>query len=84
MNVLDSWLDSLKAGSARRKASTYTGQYKERKKRTHIHASSGIRTYDSNVPEIQKERDLNRAATGAGSTFQYMHWLLTHEDSLVP
>jgi hypothetical protein len=36
-------------GSAHRKATTYTGQHKRRKKAVNIHASSGIQTHNSSV-----------------------------------
>jgi hypothetical protein len=39
----------LDGGSARRKASTYTGQHNTGKTRTHIHAPSRIRTCDPSV-----------------------------------
>jgi hypothetical protein len=45
--IVDSWQDSLDGWSANRKASTYTGQQEHRLKRTHIRASSGIRTHNS-------------------------------------
>jgi hypothetical protein len=32
MTLTDSWLDNLDEGSARRKAATYTGQHKYRKR----------------------------------------------------
>jgi hypothetical protein len=49
--MLDIWQDSLDESSARRKASTYTGQHNTERQGTNIHALNGIRTHDpSNQP----------------------------------
>jgi hypothetical protein len=63
MNHFDNCQDSLDWGSARRKASTYTGHTKHRKRETNIHALSGIWTHDFSVQAI-KVWASERAATG--------------------
>jgi hypothetical protein len=51
LNYLDILQVSLDEWSARRKASTYTGQHNTERLGTNIHALSGIRTHDrSNQP----------------------------------
>jgi hypothetical protein len=47
MKLFGQMVEPRGRGSARRKASTYTAQH--RKTRTHIYASSGIRTRDPSV-----------------------------------
>jgi hypothetical protein len=44
-----------RGGSACRKATTYTGQHKGNK-RTHIHASNGMRIHDPNIREGLRPR----------------------------
>jgi hypothetical protein len=59
VELLDEW-------SARRKASTYTGQHNtERRGQTSIHALSGIRTHDpSNQPAKTHASDRTPTVTG--------------------
>jgi hypothetical protein len=55
---LDEW-------SARRKASTYTGQHNTERQGTNIHALSGIRTHDfSNQPAKTHASDRTATVTG--------------------
>jgi hypothetical protein len=55
---LDEW-------SARRKASTYTGQHNTERQGTNIHALSGIRTHDpSNKPAKTHASDRTATVTG--------------------
>jgi hypothetical protein len=53
---MDIWQDSLDGGSARCKASTNTRQHT----RTHIRASSGIRTHDPSVRAVEDNTCLRR------------------------
>jgi hypothetical protein len=63
MNHFYNQQDSLNGGSARRKASTYTGQHKTN---TNIQAVSGTVTHDPSDPAT-KANASDRAATGTGS-----------------
>jgi hypothetical protein len=54
LHPIYSRLDSLDGGSALRKAATYTqDNINTEQTHTHIHALSGIRTYDPNVRESE-------------------------------
>jgi hypothetical protein len=65
LSYLDMWWDSLDEWSARRKASTYTGQHNTERQGTNIHALSGIRTHDpSNQPAKTHASDRTATVTG--------------------
>jgi hypothetical protein len=67
----DIWQDSLDEWSARRKASTYTGQHNTERQGTNIHALSGIRNHDpSNQPA--KAHASDRTATGSAFLSYYL------------
>jgi hypothetical protein len=68
-NLFDIWHDSLgRGGSASSKASTYKGQH--RKTRTHIHASSAIRTHAPSIRAAKTDAK-DRAATVIGATHNH-------------
>jgi hypothetical protein len=53
MNHLDICYDSLAGGSAHRKASTFTGQYKHRGNATYIHTPKEIGNGDPSVRALE-------------------------------
>jgi hypothetical protein len=65
VSYLDIWYDSLDEWSARRRASTHTGQH--RTTRTNIHALSGVRTHNPSVRVI-KAWAPDRTATMTGNS----------------
>jgi hypothetical protein len=57
----------MDGGSARCKASTYTGQHNTEKTWTHIHALSRIRTYNPMFEQPKTVRALDCVAIGTGT-----------------
>jgi hypothetical protein len=64
VNLSDSWLDSLDGGSARRKASTYTGQHNTEK---YGNTSMPRAGFETTIPVFERSKTvhaLDSAATG--------------------
>jgi hypothetical protein len=76
MNLfLDIWKDSLDGRSARRKATTYTGQHNTEKRG---HTSMPGAGFERTIPEFERlktGRDLDRATTGNGVKNIYKDYL---------
>jgi hypothetical protein len=72
MNLLHSWYDSLEGGgSARRKASTYTGQHNTGKR---VHTSMPRVGFEHTTPVFERPKTVrasDRVATGTGCHKEY-------------